>query len=225
MLKSENIRRENRVYMSNNMLTDIIKTYQKQRTEKRLAYFRELRRGHENHELNPVEEIREYASDILKSEKFISSGNNIQHGNMSVRKHSLQVAKYSLIIADRFGIQVDRRQMVRGALLHDYFLYDWHGPNHNLHGFYHPGVALKKAQKDFRLTDMEKDIIKKHMWPMTVIPPRYKEAWVVTSADKYCSAMETLGIHRGSSVKQKDTILETCRKKFSGWIDRQANKE
>ena len=36
------------------------------------------------------------------------------------------------------------------------------------------------------------DIIKKHMWPLTVIPPSYKESWVVTVADKYVSARETL---------------------------------
>lgn len=200
------------------LLTGVIGAYQKQRKEKRLAYFMQLRKKHNRNIANPVEEIRRYGSDILESEKFIASGRNIQHGNMSVRKHCYQVAKYSLLIADRFGIHVNRREMVRGALLHDYFLYDWHGPNHALHGFYHPGVALRKAGRDFRLTERERDIIRKHMWPMTVIPPVCREAWVVTTADKYCSFMETMGIHRGSSVKDKDTVLEKCHRRVSDWM-------
>ena len=47
---------------------------------------------------------------------------------------------------------------------HDYFLYDWHTPDHisphKLHGFYHPGSALHNAQKEYHLTPREKDIIK-----------------------------------------------------------------
>ena len=43
-----------------------------------------------------------------------------------------------------------------------------------------------------------KDIIKKHMWPLTIIPPACREAWIVTAADKYCSLLETLKLRRGS---------------------------
>ena len=43
---------------------------------------------------------------------------------------------------------------------------------------------------------VEKDIIKKHMWPLTIVPPVCREAWIVTMADKYCSLMETLRLHR-----------------------------
>ena len=93
-----------------------------------------------------------------------------------------------------------RRDLVRGALLHDYFLYDWHDKYHRdikrLHGFYHPGIALRNAMKEYELTKREQDIIKKHMWPLTVIPPLCREAWIVTMADKYCSMLETMKIHK-----------------------------
>ncbi len=46
--------------------------------------------------------------------------------------------------------------------------------------------------RDFTLTDIEKDIIKKHMFPLTPIPPVHIESWIVCIADKICSAGETL---------------------------------
>lgn len=35
-----------------------------------------------------------------------------------------------------------------------------------------------------RLTPIEKDIIMKHMWPLTAIPPRYPESFLVSFIDK-----------------------------------------
>ena len=76
--------------------------------------------------------------------------------------------------------------------MHDYFLYDWHVPDkaHMLHGFTHPKVAFKNASLAFKLNDREKDIITKHMFPLTPIPPHFKESWIVTISDKICSLME-----------------------------------
>ncbi len=53
------------------------------------------------------------------------------------------------------------------------------------------------------MTARERDIIKKHMWPLTVVPPMCREAWIVTTADKYCSLMETLYIHEGKAYRKK----------------------
>lgn len=55
-----------------------------------------------------------------------SEKNFRQHGRMSVYEHSLAVARMCLRIAKYFPGEVDMRSLVRGALLHDYFLYDWH---------------------------------------------------------------------------------------------------
>ena len=40
------------------------------------------------------------------------------------------------------------------------------------------------------------------MWPLTIVPPMCKEAWIVSVADKYCSTMETLGFHKGTNIKE-----------------------
>lgn len=84
------------------------------------------------------------------------------------------------------------RDLIRGALLHDYFLYDWHipDPTHRLHGFRHPGRALENAQRDFVLSDIERDIIRKHMFPLTPALPRYRESLLVSAVDKACSVYE-----------------------------------
>ena len=150
---------------------------------------------------NLYRQIKEAAPDILQSENFNSTKAYIQHGNMTVHDHCMNVARYSIAISRKLHIPCNQRALIRGALLHDYFLYDWHDKNHvqihNLHGFYHPGIALKNASREYRLTQREKDIIKKHMWPLTIVPPACREAWIVTTADKWCSLMETFRLHRG----------------------------
>ncbi len=149
--------------------------------------------------------IREEASDILQSGNFRSTRRYIQHGNVTVNSHCMNVAKYSIILSEKLHIPCSQRDLIRGALLHDYFLYDWHSREHvplyKLHGFYHPGIALRNASKEYNLSPKEKDIIKKHMWPLTIVPPACREAWIVTSADKWCSLMETMHIHKGHGAQ------------------------
>ncbi len=170
------------------------------RSEKYRKEIEKLRKRHEEkRELYLL--LREYASDILDSQNFQSTRNYIQHGTMPVYRHCIDVARQSIAISKFLRIPCSERELIRGALLHDYFLYDWHdksrGNYQRLHGFYHPGIALRNADKEYRLTLREKDIIKKHMWPLTVVPPRFREAWIVTAADKYCSTLEALRLRRG----------------------------
>ena len=119
-----------------------------------------------------------------------------------MRSHSLMVAECSLQIRQkllRLGIECRERELVRGALLHDYFLYDWHvkDKTHRLHGFFHPGTALANAQKEYVLSKREKNIILRHMWPLTPIPPKTMEGMVIVYADKFCGVCEVC-----SRVKQ-----------------------
>ena len=118
----------------------------------------------------------------------------IQHGRTSCLDHCLLVAYYSYYLAKRFHLSDDYESIIRGALLHDFFLYDWHdkGDRKGLHGFTHPKIALSNAEKYFLLNDKEKEIIVTHMWPLTLKFPSYKEAYIVSFADKYCSIIEIL---------------------------------
>ena len=136
--------------------------------------------------------LKIYGEPILKSPGMKKSLYFRQHGNVSVFQHSVSVAALSLIFARNFSWKIDESSLIRGALLHDYYQYDWHHPGHFLHGFTHPKTALKCAERDFALNPVEKDIIAKHMFPLTVLPPRTKEAFLVCLADKLCALYETL---------------------------------
>ncbi len=164
-------------------------------------------------------QIRAAAGDILESNNFMSTKGHIQHGDMTVNQHCVNVAKLSIAISEKLHIRCQREEMIRGALLHDYFLYDWHVGDakkpHNLHGFYHPGIALNNASRDYDLTPRERDIIEKHMWPLTLTKiPRCREAWIVTTADKWCSLLETIhyvhghGKVEGVEADQKTEFME-----------------
>ena len=130
-----------------------------------------------------------------------------QHGTTTVFEHCVSVAKFSLLMAyyleRTLKIKVDRDSLVRAALLHDYFLYDWHDktiPGHNIHGFTHPRTAMLNADRDFGLNAIEKDIISKHMFPLTIMPPRYRESVLVTLADKWCALCETFKVDVSSYI-------------------------
>ena len=153
---------------------------------------RRAARAHER-----ARQVRDVARALEREGRLGLCRGFIQHGDVSVYAHVTSVALQSCRIADalaRHGIEVDRPSLVRGALLHDYFLYDWHvpDPSHRLHGFTHPYAALRNAEHDFRLTPRERNIIVRHMFPLTPIPPACREAWIVCLADKVCALRETL---------------------------------
>ncbi|WP_228725006.1 HD domain-containing protein [Caproicibacter fermentans] len=140
----------------------------------------------------------ECVSDLMDSDQVRRMNRFIQHADVSCLEHCISVARTSLWLSRLLGISVDRRSMIRGALLHDFFLYDWHekSDRKGLHGFTHPRTALENAQREFVLNDREKDIILRHMWPLTPVPPRYREGFIVSFSDKYCSVLETLRFYK-----------------------------
>ena len=117
-----------------------------------------------------------------------------QHGVTTIFQHSINVACVSCKIAEKYHLDVDYYALIRGALLYDYFLYDWHvkDRSHRFHGFTHPRRALENADKEFQLTETERNMIYCHMFPLTPIPPSTKEAWIVCVADKICALSETM---------------------------------
>jgi len=87
-------------------------------------------------------------------------------------------------------LSLDCNAIIRGALLHDLFYYDWLHEGPRFHGFRHHNIALKNARKVTCLSKKEEDIIKKHMWPLTVVPPFYMESFIVSVIDTFCSARD-----------------------------------
>ena len=138
--------------------------------------------------------------DILKHEAVRSMTRFNQHGGVDCLEHSLNVSVTSFSICRRLGL--DSRAAARGGLLHDFFLYDWHreNPYGGLHGFRHPKIAAVNAARHFSLSAKELDVIKKHMWPLTVSVPRYPESFVVVLVDKFYCVSEAFRRGRNALV-------------------------
>jgi hypothetical protein len=60
-------------------------------------------------------------------------------------------------------------------------------PSHSRH---HSAIALKNAKGITEVNAIEEDMIAKHMWPMTLKLPKYRETYVITVIDKYCAVLE-----------------------------------
>lgn len=158
------------------------------------------KRGNERfatHRPDDLDEVELVARDLEARGRFGLTRGFIQHGDVTVHEHVISVARTGLAMAgflERLGTRIDRTSLIRGALLHDYFLYDWHvpDPSHHLHGFTHPAAALARAEEDFVLTPRERNIIARHMFPLVPIPPTCREAWLVCLADKVCALHETI---------------------------------
>lgn len=117
----------------------------------------------------------------------------IQHGRVTTYAHVERVARTSWRWARALHLNVNERELVRGALLHDYYLYDWHHTDNKCHAVNHPVIAARNAERDFAITPKERNIIEAHMWPLPPTRvPCSREAWLVCGADKWCSLVETL---------------------------------
>lgn len=141
-----------------------------------------------------LENFYRILNETRRNSRFDESRNYIQHGSTSVRKHCIMVAYTAYYLSYKFKVDINEDELVKGALLHDYFLYDWHEKSwaNSIHGYTHPGKALKEAKKDFYLSAVERDMIKHHMFPLTPTPPSSKEGALLCVADKLCAIRETL---------------------------------
>ena len=139
-------------------------------------------------------EFFEIIQDIISNDTVKQMKNFRQHCNTSCYQHCMQVAYYTYIACKK--MKLDYVSATRAAMIHDLFLYDWRKKYRNielpgLHAFVHPQIALKNASELFELNEVEKDVIVKHMWPVTFGLPKYRESYIVTVMDKYSACLET----------------------------------
>lgn len=168
--------------------------------------------GREEYEKD--EEYLSFVSDILENEVFCSMDQFIQHGNTTTKTHCIQVSYMSFKICKRLGW--DAKSAARAGLLHDLFLYDWHTyakeTGHHFHGFTHPRAALMNAKKEFLLTAAEENMILRHMWPLTPIPPKSLEGMSIVYADKVCGLVEFFSHLKKTLAGEYHGVLERVSK-------------
>ena len=116
-----------------------------------------------------------------------------QHKGGTTYGHCVNVAHMAYRLAKRWRWNIDISALVRGAMLHDYYLYDTETMPYSdyRHSLVHPKLAVANAEKRFALSDKERNIIFSHMWPIPGAPlPRSREAWLICIADKLCAHRE-----------------------------------
>lgn len=147
--------------------------------------------------LTPAEErrMREILHDVADDPNALLMRQFIQHGTVTTYEHCLRVARIAYWLNLRLGCRAREVSLLRGAFLHDFYLYDWHRCRDitRWHGFKHPLIARYNAETIFALDTVEKNIIQSHMWPLTITwVPRCREAVLVCLADKMSSTWETV---------------------------------
>lgn len=142
-------------------------------------------------------EFESIISDLINNETVQKMKNYKQHYETSCFEHCKMVAYYCYLICKKYNL--DYKSATRAAMLHDLFLYDWRKRENGrkgLHAFTHPKTALENASKLFDLNKKECDIILKHMWPVTIKLPKYKESYIITFVDKYCAIQESIKAYK-----------------------------
>lgn len=148
-------------------------------------------------------EFQEIIYELIQNPTVQEMRNYRQHFQTSCYEHCYQAAYYCYKIAKKF--HWDYRSATRAAMLHDLFLYDWREKTdrHGLHAYTHGKTACQNASALFPLSDKEKDIITKHMWPVTLALPKSKEGFLLTFVDKYCAIEESFEqLHMPATLKK-----------------------
>jgi uncharacterized protein len=134
-------------------------------------------------------EFLSFVKEILDSKEFQKRKKYDHHENESVYEHSMKVAYSSYLYAKKH--KLNTKDISIGGLLHDFYYKPWKEntkkvPFFKKHGFVHAKEAYDNACKHFPnlMNDRIKDIITKHMFPLNIKFPKYRESWIVSLMDK-----------------------------------------
>lgn len=135
------------------------------------------------------EEFNSLVEDIKNNKKFNKLNKELHHG-ITRYEHSMRVARWTYKVC-RWLKLTNKEEVTRAALLHDFYVNnDLVSESGTSKLGEHPDVALVNSLKYFELNDIQKDIIKTHMFPCNFNVPKYKESWLVSGIDKAVSTYE-----------------------------------
>ncbi len=149
-------------------------------------------------------EFQDIIKDLITNDTVQSMKKYRQHYETSCYEHCYCVAYYCFLICKKYNL--DYKSVTRAAMLHDLFLYDWRKKQDGrkgFHAFTHGKQAYQNASKLFDLSEKEKDIIIKHMWPITIAFPKSIEGFILTFVDKYCAISESLDVFKSRLLMKK----------------------
>lgn len=142
--------------------------------------------------MNKIYKDNEYmsiASPILNHNEFIKTKQIVHHGSTRFN-HSVKVSYLAYKLSKMLGC--DARSSVRAGVLHDFFLErdDKNIATETRMLIKHPSLAKQNAITYFGVNEKEQNIIESHMFPISNVAPKSKEAWIVTLCDKIVAMFE-----------------------------------
>lgn len=155
-----------------------------------------------------MDALYSYGGRILTSPEFQSAFQQTHHNVTTVGDHSLNVAVAALCICAflaRLHIHTRTRDVTEAALCHDLGILGRHEKfaNNRQCCHQHPLDSVEVARRlDPDMDDRTLEMIRTHMWPMTLKPPTSREGVIISLADKYCAIREVTsrrpgGYHTG----------------------------
>ena len=164
------------------------------------------------------QEILSLGEAVLFSDVFESALHQVHHHALSVADHTLNVALTSMDICyflDRLHVKADKRDVVIGALAHDLgILGRYEKYRNNLECCRRHPVDSVRIARDLipDLNEKTEQIIRRHMWPLSLRPPCSREGMIVMAADKYSSIREVLGrMYPAAGTYKKEDRAELIR--------------
>ena len=135
--------------------------------------------------------------DLLSDDKVRSMAQYRHHGEVSTHRHSVYVS-YTVMCMCLQRREPQMRSIVRAALLHDFYLYEWYTEKHEEnHIWYHPKMALRNIEQHFStLSPMQRNMVLSHMFPLSIELPESRGAWLLTWADKLCAGEDYVKLSR-----------------------------
>ena len=134
-------------------------------------------------------EFDKIISSYISHPKVMELKDYAHHG-INRYEHSYRVAYHTYKLTKFF--KLNYVSATKAALLHDFFLDEVLNEKAWDRFKKHPDVAVSNAKKYFSLNDLEEDIIKCHMFPITFTVPKYIESWLVDFIDDYISVYERI---------------------------------
>ena len=159
------------------------------------------------------EKLENLYQSFLNNEKILRMKDISMHRGSNCYIHSFKVAKKAIkksINKKNINLEV----VLIGAILHDYYLYDWRQDRSKLrkHAKNHPGIAINNAINDFDISDDVKTVIKTHMWPINIKAfPNTKEAKIVSLSDKAVTIRESMTTKKHKQKKREKYLSYISR--------------
>ena len=132
--------------------------------------------------------------DLIGAQELQQLKEITHHISTTRFQHCVNVSYYSFLVCRK--LKLNARSAARAGLLHDLFFYNRKEYNSSKvkgqpsHSQNHADIACRNADRLTQISPLERDMIEKHMWPVTRGLPSYKETYVITVIDKYCAVLE-----------------------------------